>query len=205
MTHAARLGSRIETTLTETVLAPFTAQVKALSIPAGPVAGVSPIQPSIALGIGRKAGTEFQIAVRCQRRELMTGKEVEQIRKNAKDEVDVRYIGPVTKRGVPWTQQRHRPLQIGISVGHVKVTAGTLGAFVKKRGAEDALILSNNHVLANENRAKTGDAIVQAGTIDAGTDPEDRIATLAGGDLRAPAADRSGCPEGGLGQRVRSG
>ncbi|MCI0462796.1 MAG: S1 family peptidase [Gemmataceae bacterium] len=173
----------LKQTLTETVLAPFTAaepQVKALSMPAGPVAGVSPIQPSIALGIGRKAGHEFQIAVRCQRRELMTGKEVEQIRKKAKDEVEVRYIGPVTKRGVPWTQQRHRPLHIGISVGHVKVTAGTLGAFVKKRSAEDTLILSNNHVLANENRAKTGDAIVQAGTIDDGTDPEDRIATLAG-------------------------
>ncbi|MDB5308111.1 MAG: hypothetical protein JWO38_2313 [Gemmataceae bacterium] len=169
--------------LIETVLTPFVSvgpQVKILAVPAGPVAGVSPVQPSIAVGIGRKAGHEFQIAVRCQRRELMTGKEVEQIRRKAKNEVDVRYIGPVSKRAAPWTQLRHRPLQIGISTGHVKVTAGTLGAFVRKRGGTDPHILSNNHVLANENRAKTGDAIIQAGTYDGGADPADRIAALAG-------------------------
>ena len=39
-------------------------------------------------------------------------------------------------------------------------------------------ILSNNHVLANENRCKKGDAILQPGTIDGGKDPADRVAVL---------------------------
>ncbi len=170
--------------LTESVLAPFTTvgpAVRALAVPAGPVAAVAPVQPSIALGICRGTGNEFRIAVRCQRRELMTGKEIAQIRKKAKDEVDVRFVGTITKRaGRLWAQQRHRPLKLGISVGHVKVTAGTLGAFVKRReSANETLILSNNHVLANENRGKIGDAVLQSGILDGGTDPEDRIATLA--------------------------
>ncbi|HEX4610679.1 MAG TPA: hypothetical protein VH092_20985 [Urbifossiella sp.] len=169
--------------LTDTVLAPFIAAgslMKELAVPAGSIAGVAPVQPSIALGIGRSTGHEFRLAVRCQRSELLKSKEVEQIRKKAKDEVDIRYIGPVTKQASPWPQQRHRPLAIGVSIGHVKVTAGTLGAFVKKRGAEGVLILSNNHVLANENRGKTGDVILQPGLLDDGQDPADRVATLAG-------------------------
>jgi hypothetical protein len=45
-------------------------------------------------------------------------------------------------------QQRHRPLKIGVSVGHVDVTAGTLGCFVREPEGEGTFILSNNHVLA---------------------------------------------------------
>jgi hypothetical protein len=170
--------------LTETVLAPFTAAamtVKAMVVPAGPISLVPTIQPSFALGIGRTAGNEFQIVVRCQRRELMTGKEVAQIQRKAKGEVDIRYIGPVTKRAaIPWTQQRHRPVRLGISVAHLKVTAGTLGAFVRKPGEIGTFILSNNHVLANENKGKPGDTIIQAGALDGGVHPADRVATLAG-------------------------
>ena len=39
-------------------------------------------------------------------------------------------------------------------------------------------ILSNNHVLANVNRASLGDAILQPGKKDGGVDPTHRIATL---------------------------
>ncbi len=170
--------------LTETVLAPFAANaptVRTFAIPAGPMSALAAVQPSIALGISQRAGNEFEIAVRCQRRELMTGKEVAQIRKRAKDEVNIRYIGSVIKRAAtPWTRQRHRPLQLGISVAHAEVTAGTLGAFVRNKGETDTLLLSNNHVLANENRGKIGDAVIQAGALDNGSDPADRVATLAG-------------------------
>jgi hypothetical protein len=58
--------------------------------------------------------------------------------------------------------------------------AGTLGAFVRPRSGGDPLILSNNHVLANENRAKVGDAILQPGMIDQGQLLEDRVGGLAG-------------------------
>lgn len=39
-------------------------------------------------------------------------------------------------------------------------------------------MLSNNHVLANENRAKKGDAVLQQAAADGGQDPQDVVATL---------------------------
>ena len=68
-----------------------------------------------------------------------------------------------------------------MSVGHCKITAGTIGCFVRGLTPKDArvvMILSNNHVLANENRAKPGDAILQPGRVDSGANPADQVATL---------------------------
>ncbi len=69
----------------------------------------------------------------------------------------------------------------GISVGHFNITAGTLGAYCSGRSGERAkydLILSNNHVLADVNAASLGDDILQSGTADGGSQPEDVIALL---------------------------
>jgi hypothetical protein len=78
---------------------------------------------------------------------------------------------------------RVRPVRPGYSVGHPKVTAGTIGA-----GCYDLrtvpgkplryYILSNNHVLANSNNANIGDPIYQPGTFDGGG-PADAIGRLA--------------------------
>jgi hypothetical protein len=70
---------------------------------------------------------------------------------------------------------RWRPAPGGVSIGHQAITAGTLGAVVRRDGAR--VILSNNHVLANSNDARTGDPILQPGAHDGGT-TRDRIATL---------------------------
>jgi len=72
----------------------------------------------------------------------------------------------------------NRPVPIGVSVGHPQVTAGTIGARVKN-GSGAVFALSNNHVLANSNNASLGDPELQPGTFDGGTDPADRIGTLA--------------------------
>ena len=79
--------------------------------------------------------------------------------------------------------RRIRPVRPGYSVGHPKVTAGTIGA-----GCYDLrplpgkppkyYILSNNHVLANSNDASLGDPIYQPGTFDGGG-PADAIGRLA--------------------------
>jgi hypothetical protein len=104
---------------------------------------------------------------------------METIRKKAKGEIDVRYIGQVTKRAaLPWYQKMTRPLRIGGSIGHFKITAGTLGGFVRSRDDGSVLILSNNHVLANENRAKQGDHILQPGVFDGGQDPGQKVGEL---------------------------
>ncbi len=61
---------------------------------------------------------------------------------------------------------RVRPALGGVSIGHFKITAGTLGCLVKRNG--QVFILSNNHVLANVNTALDNDPILQPGPYDGG-------------------------------------
>jgi len=76
-------------------------------------------------------------------------------------------------------RDRFRPnIPAGISMGHYKVTAGTLGAVVFDRTTGEPLLLSNNHVFANSNDAEIGDAILQPGSTDHGLRPEDTVAQL---------------------------
>src|SRR5438874_1163562 len=82
----------LKQTLADIVLAPLTAggpSVKKFSLPTGPISAVPAVLPSIALGIAPHKPGDFRLAVRCQRPELMDSPEVKQIRKKAKDEVDV--------------------------------------------------------------------------------------------------------------------
>ncbi len=64
----------------------------------------------------------------------------------------------------------------GVSIGHSSGTAGTFGCLVRRGG--ELFILSNNHVLANSNAGRPGDAILQPGRKDGGTEA-DKIAELA--------------------------
>ena len=73
---------------------------------------------------------------------------------------------------------RWRPAPGGVSIGHRHITAGTLGVVVRDRAADERLILSNNHVLANCNDAEPGDPILQPGPADGGREDEDAIAEL---------------------------
>jgi hypothetical protein len=146
------------------------------------VHAVQAVQRSVAIGVAPK-GRDFRVAVRVQRQGLRDSALVDRIRAEAHGEVDLRVVGRIDKRIVtrplaaaPWYRKRQRPLQIGASIGHVDVTAGTIGAFVTARGV--TYVLSNNHVLANEDLASRGDAIVQPGTFDGGQVPRDRVATL---------------------------
>jgi hypothetical protein len=73
---------------------------------------------------------------------------------------------------------RWRPAPGGVSIGHYKITAGTLSCVVRDRTSGARLILSNNHVLANSNDAAPGDAILQPGAADGGREEDDLIAHL---------------------------
>jgi len=80
-------------------------------------------------------------------------------------------------------QRRHRPVPGGVSVGldfnAVDYQfAGTLGVVVSDRANPRRLYtLSNNHVLADENRVADGAGVVQPGTLDGGRNV-DRVARL---------------------------
>jgi len=65
-------------------------------------------------------------------------------------------------------RERWRPAPGGISIGHLKATAGTLGCMVRDKNNWTSLALSNNHVLANMNDAQPGDAILQPAPADGG-------------------------------------
>ncbi|NBC34443.1 MAG: hypothetical protein GVY13_17345 [Alphaproteobacteria bacterium] len=137
-----------------------------------------PFARTMALGIAAKEPDEYQLAVRIQQRMLERETVVENIRSIAKDEVDIQYIGRVLKQDCNWFREKNRPLVIGCSVGHFDITAGTLGCFVYIDGDPVPHILSNNHVLADENQAKIGDAIIQPGNLDQGKNPDDEVAHL---------------------------
>src|SRR3989441_3805169 len=71
--------------------------------------------------------------------------------------------------------KRTRPAPGGVSIGHVQITAGTLGVLARRNGRP--VILSNNHVLANQNAGRVGDPILQPGPADGGR-LQDTIARL---------------------------
>jgi hypothetical protein len=76
---------------------------------------------------------------------------------------------------------RLRPAPGGVSVGHFRITAGSIACLALGRSPprdSRLMILSNNHVLANSNGGAFGDCIVQPGPIDGGKCPQDQIATL---------------------------
>lgn len=126
--------------------------------------------PSYFLGIAAKRKGDYVLALRLQDRALQKSALVDEIQSRAKGEVDVRYVGKVRARAV-WYRSRNRPLRVGSSVGFVPtgfIMAGTLGCFVRKGSSNALYILSNNHVLADENRNKAGEPIVQPGTLDGG-------------------------------------
>jgi len=171
----------LKASLTGTLLAPLAMAVgasRSLNISTRRVSDAAGPHRTIALGVAPRARNDFRLAVRVQRRAMEQSRELETIQRQARGEVDVRYVGQVVKRAVPWHLRRNRPLRIGGSIGHIRVTAGTLGCFVRDRTAGATLILSNNHVLADENRAKPGDPIIQPGDLDGGKAPSDRVGTL---------------------------
>lgn len=81
----------------------------------------------------------------------------------------VAYVDPTTRFD--------RPVPIGVSVGHPKITAGTIGCRVQDVMG-NVYLLSNNHVLANSNEASVGDEILQPGPYDGGDKATDVIGTL---------------------------
>ncbi|HYV06669.1 MAG TPA: hypothetical protein VFB82_18895 [Blastocatellia bacterium] len=102
---------------------------------------------------------------------------------------DVEQVGTFRKLGAPAPvlppmpnpKLRFRPAQPGCSVGfrdpgNAFIMAGTFGALVKS--SQGLFVLSNNHVLADENQLPLGSPIFQPGLLDGGKPLTDRIATL---------------------------
>jgi len=88
---------------------------------------------------------------------------------------------PKKATGMPNPRTKMRPAHPGCSIGFQDpanqfVMAGTFGAVVKDK--HGTYILSNNHVLADENRLPIGSAIFQPGLLDGGNIATDQVAAL---------------------------
>jgi hypothetical protein len=87
---------------------------------------------------------------------------------------DVKEVGRIVPQKNPLVKQK--PVESGFSVGHIKITAGTLGAIVKK--GDKRYLLSNSHVLGDSGKGKPGDKVVYPGPDDDGQVPGDWVASL---------------------------
>ena len=174
--NARELKSSLLGNVTASLAKP--AAVRSLGVRAREFQPSKDVTRTMAIGITTQ-GKEHKLAIRLQRRTLEDHAVLTRIRERAKGEVDIKYVGRIQKLETPTTlQKRRRPLVVGCSIGHPKITAGTLGCFVKDRATGEILILSNNHVLANENDAEEGDKIVQQGKLDGGRVSSDTIGQL---------------------------
>jgi hypothetical protein len=84
-------------------------------------------------------------------------------------------------QSMPNPRKRFRPARPGSSIGFADpqnqfTMAGTFGAVVKASGKH--FVLSNNHVLADENKLPIGSPIFQPGLLDGGNAAHDKIAKL---------------------------
>lgn len=148
--------------------------------------------PTLAIGLAPQPGGGYGIAVRYRLGVPRARSIVRRVEAEAGPAVDVRRTGrirPIADLGprppAPAAQSagetgRVRPLRPGVSIGHVDVTAGTLGAFVTRRGLTGPALyaLSNYHVLAGSPEARPGDVVLQPGPADGGDFPDDRVGAL---------------------------
>jgi hypothetical protein len=110
-----------------------------------------------------KTGRVYALNVPCEERGL---KDCDSI--NAEASAGGQPTGP--------HQWHPRPVPIGISAGHIDVSAGTIACRVSDGCHKYAL--SNAHVFADENSGAVGDNVLQPGPVDGGVNPDDVIGTL---------------------------
>jgi hypothetical protein len=143
---------------------------------------------------------DFKLALRVQDQAMMKSQQLRAFVLRAHNDVEVVYVGQGEK-------QSPVCLAAGDSVGHPDVTSGTLGALVQTKAGVG--LLSNNHVLANENIGATGDPVLSPGAKYGGQLPSDvvghldRVVTLKlDGNLvdaaTAVLTDPAGCQPGVL-------
>lgn len=148
---------------------------------------------AIALGVVPGKSDGYRLAVRTRLRNRFIDHWTEKIRRETRGEVDIRATGRIFKRPQVATRapkanraefyrRRLRPLRIGSSIGDISSTfqsAGTLGCFVISRRVPHYLsLLTNNHVIANENQNAIRSPIVQPGTLDNSITNQDTIGRL---------------------------
>jgi hypothetical protein len=127
---------------------------------------------AVAVGVAVRAGGDLGLAVRARALPAQLGDLVAGWVERLGEEIDVRATGAIRKF------QRVRPLVPGASVSLESGGTGTIGGMVRLDEPAGIGLLSNNHVLADENRAEVGAPVIQPGVADGGSAPADIVAEL---------------------------
>lgn len=144
---------------------------------------------SVAVGL-RPRAKGYALAVRVSTPAELHLTAVDEVVSKWGAETEVRVVGAIrAATAVEAAKPRADRLVPGASVAHVDVTAGTLGAFVQN-AAGQVFLLSNNHVLADTNRASIGDAVLSPGPADGGIGERDRVGVLAAFENLVAGANR---------------
>lgn len=161
-------------------------------------------RPLVSVGIAPTGDARaFRLAVRVQRENPLTMMAVDAVTRVARGEIDMRFIGKVRRSAStgmpPPGAARARPLVLGASVAHFRATAGSVGGFLRSReNLPGVHLLSNNHVIANENRCKPMDASLQPAPLDGGRLAADRVAGLSKWISLKKSANTVDCAMAGL-------
>ena len=133
------------------------------------------VESRLAVGYSQKGAGDYQLELRVQSGKGAAYRKAQTFKELAQQEANIEVIPRVeipTQKAIFETGKdgrqlgrNIRPLHLGLSIGHAKGGAGTLGAFVSDSKGRDC-ILSNNHVLALMNEANNGDPIYQPGNPD---------------------------------------
>jgi hypothetical protein len=147
----------------------------------------------------------YVIAVRAPSEGVLPEELRKELRARTANEIDIRITGEITMR-LPVTPPASKPrprlpsrfnhelrgtgdirgvgpsgrLKIGASVGHYRVSAGTLGFFAQRNDDGVIGIVSNNHILAAGDEGGEGDAVLHPALADRGETPRDTVALLSG-------------------------
>lgn len=136
------------------------------------------VRMAIGIALGDHPDTH-RIAVRAEDPDSVDQELLDRITRGARGEVDVQYTGPLEIVPVrdPVPVKR---LEIGASIAHYSVSAGSIGFFAR-RTTDDALgLVSNNHVLAAQDQGRNDDEILHPAPADHGNAPNDVVAYLDG-------------------------
>ncbi len=126
------------------------------------------------------ATTDYRVAVRTPSEGDLPQETLDIIRQRTAGEVDVRVIGPITAIGAH-ALSINRGVAVGASVAHYLCTAGTLGFFARRNSDGAIGLVSNNHVIAAEDRGQASDEILHPAPADRGTRKDNVIGHLAAG------------------------
>lgn len=171
------------------VLVPNAKRVRATALRRAVVAAPSANVQAIGIGFKVAAGRRTdQLAVRFYVRmklldsDLSAGETIPRAISGIPTDVEeVGLISLLAVRPPVNPRRRLRPVQPGCSIGFAEADsqdamAGTLGAIVAD--ADGYYVLSNNHVLADQNRLPFGAPIYEPGLLDGGDPDADQIAEL---------------------------